>query len=153
MSEPRCHIFAESNQLDKDAHHLYKQIEMLEDRLSAWENRRHYISFIGGDIAETGYFRRGLYIDEFDDELFEIFKKQYAKAPNEDKREFAGSLLGLVFDYSSCSTEENMNKTRANFTKLIEWLNSQDTDDGITKIINKSFAESIQESNLLKQAQ
>ena len=153
VSEPRCHTFADGSQLDEDARHLYRQIEKLEDQMSAWENRRLYIGFLNGGIAESGYFRRGLYIDEFDDELLEIFKEQYAKASNEDKREFARSLLGLVFDYSSCSTEENKNNTRANFRRLIEWLNSQDTDDGITKIINKSFAEQIQESNLLKSAQ
>ena len=84
--------------------------------------------------------------------LLEIFKKEYTKASNEEKREFARSLLGLAFDYSSCSSEENMSQSCANFRRLIEWLNSQDSDDGITKIINKSFAEQIQESNLLKRA-
>lgn len=152
VSEPRCHTFAESSQIDEDAHHLYKQIEKLEDQMIAWENRRLYISFLNGGIAESGYFRRGLYIDEFDDELLEIFKKEYTKASNEEKREFARSLLGLAFDYSSCSSEENMSQSCANFRRLIEWLNSQDSDDGITKIINKSFAEQIQESNLLKRA-
>ena len=152
VSEPRCHTFAEGSQIDEDAHHLYKQIEKLEDQMIAWENRRLYISFLNGGIAESGYFRRGLYIDEFDDELLEIFKKEYTKASNEEKREFARSLLGLAFDYSSCSSEENMSQSCANFRRLIEWLNSQDSDDGITKIINKSFAEQIQESNLLKRA-
>ncbi len=150
VSEPRCHMFEEGNYIDVDAHYLFKQMEKLDNQMIAWENRRLYIKFLDGGIAESGYFHKGLCIDEFDDELLELFKKRYATSLNENKQELARSLLGLVFDESNFSTGDNLKKSRENFTRLIEWLNSQKTNDKITRVINTSFAAKIQESNLLK---
>ena len=148
--EPRCNTFALRDQIDEEAHQLYKMIDYLDDQIAAWKNRKEFIDYISGNSDSPGYLCRGLYIDEFDDELLELFEKRYEQASNEDKREYSGTLLGLVFDCDSYSSEENKECSRINLGKLTEWLKMQNSDDGIETIINTMFAKQIQDSNLMR---
>ncbi len=148
--EPRSNTFALGDQIDEEAHHFYKMIDNLDNQIAAWKNRKEFIDYISGNSDSPGYLCRGLYIDEFDDELLELFEKRYEQASNEDKREYSGTLLGLIFDCDSYSSEENKKCSRINLGKLIEWLKMQNSDDGIETIINTIFAKQIQDSNLMR---
>lgn len=150
IKEPKCRIFTEDSQIDEEARLLYKMIERVEDQIPAWENRKRFINYINSDFDTVGYFRKGLEIDEFDDDLLEVFKTRYSSALNEGKHEYARALLGLIFDSNGCSTEDNKSNSRKNFNNLIEWLESQESDDGITEVINKLFVDGIKKSVLMK---
>ena len=150
ICEPRCHRFVTGDQIDDEAHELYKRIEKMEDMISAWDNRRLFIAYLRSEDELSSYSLKGLYIEEFDDELLDLFKKQYCCACNEDKRDCALALLGLVFDSTSYSTKENFANSRRNFEKLIKWLSTQNGRDSIATIINKSFISQIQESRIMQ---
>lgn len=150
ITEPKCHTFATREQIDSEAYKIYKMIENLEDLLLAWENRKRFIDYICGEVESSGYFRKGYYVDEFDDELLTVFKERYSVATNEQKWEYAGSLLRLVFDYTCCSTKDNLLVSKKNFNELISWLDSQGNNDAITTIINNSFVKHIQEHSIMK---
>ncbi len=145
ISEPQCFVFAKADQLDEDALPLYASIRQLDDQMTAWKSRRMFIEYIENESVLSGYFHKGLCIDEFDDGLLELFIKKYSSVNNETKRDFALTFLDMVFVSSSYSTIENMQVTKVNFTKLSEWLDSQNAIDSITTEINRSFSEQLKE--------
>ena len=151
--EPQCHTFATNDQIDPEAYLLYKKIKAVEDKMDAWKNRSIYIDYLCEEEAESRSSIRGLYIEELDSELLSIFKGKYFSADNYNKREYATSLLGLVFDFDTYSTEENISRTRQSFLNLIDWLKFLPNDDSITNLINKSFIEQIQASEIMNKEQ
>ena len=60
----------------------------------AWEHRKAFMDYLSGESSRFGL--NGLYIEEFDDELFDFFKERYSQANNADKGSYARTLLGLV---------------------------------------------------------
>ena len=147
--EPRNHSFSTYDQLDPEAQHIYELIDSLEDRMVAWDNRATYIDFLRGEASASGKTVRGLHIDEFDDEMLAFFQNAYSGADNSDKRDYARTLLNLVFDREEYSDEESTQRTKHNFKSLMEWLAEQASDDAITMLINKSFIESIRNSEIM----
>lgn len=143
VNEPQSHTFIEKSGVDEDAENLQKKIERFDDRIVAAENRSTYLRFLSGDDMVSYYSLKGSYVEEFDDEWLKLFIKRYESADNSDKRELALSLLGMVYDFNSYSTEENIQHTKENFDKLAKHLEKMDTGDSITKIINKSFVREI----------
>ena len=151
ITEPNHHTFTENSQIDPDAYSINALIEKTDEILYAWNNRNELIDFLNGKLLETGRRIRGLCIEEFDDELLKIFENRYSLACNADKREYALALLNMCFNSSNYSTKENIAKTQQNFKKLIDWLNGQDSKDSITILINKSFVENIQQSQIMNE--
>lgn len=143
ITEPRNHTFTEKSSIDKEAYGLLAKINSFEDRLAAAENRATFIRYLSGDDSVTYYSLRGMYIEEFDDELLGIFIKQYSEANNSYKTEYARALLKMTFDFDTYSTEENQEHTKQNFLKLAEYLEKEKPEDQITEIIHKSFTEDI----------
>lgn len=141
--------FTENSQIEPDAYSINKMIERSEDNLVAWNNRSQLVDYLYNPL-DSNHRLRGLYIEEFDDELLEIFKTCYSHACNADKREFALTLIKMVSDLSSYSTDENIENSKKNFKKLIEWLDSQNSEDAMTNLINKSFISTIKESSLMR---
>ena len=150
IHEPRCNRFLMNDQIDNEAKTVYKMVDRMENLIPAWNNRRLFIDLICGKSSSTERFQSGLYVDEFDDELLELFKKQYLEACNFEKREYANALMSLAFDSSSYSTDENIRHSRDNFHKLIDWLNSNQTNDIVAAINNKYLIQWIQESEIMK---
>ena len=150
IDEPPCNTFAMGDQIDEEARPFYSMIERMDEQIAAWESRRQFIDYLNGESDSTSRFRRGQYLEEFDDELLRVFKKRYASASNEDKREYAKSLLGIAFDSHEYSTEENMDTTRLNLKELLEWLVSQKSNDGITLAINKQFIQQLEDHDMMK---
>lgn len=153
VDEPACHSLITNDSLDEEAYQLYRSIEKLEDQMSAWGNRRLFAAYINGETELSCHSLKGYYVDEFDDDLLDLFEKQYGDACNEIKSDYAVALMGLVFDSTSYSTEENFANSKRNFEKLINWLNTQNSGDAIATIINKSFVNWIQESRIMQMQQ
>lgn len=143
LTEPKSHMFIEKSDIDEDAFTLLQLIKNCDNILMAFERRNLYLEFLCGDEMESRYSYKGNCFDEFDSELLELFKNRYLNACNSDKRNYALSLIDLVFDDTSYSNEENIKATKENFNKLIEWLESIKSDDDITNLINKSFAKEL----------
>lgn len=143
VAEPRSHTFIERNGVDDAADSLFVKIERFDDRIDAAENRKQFVCYLSGDDSISSYSLKGMYIEEFDDELYKQFIRRYAEVDNFIKREYAQVLLGMVFDFDAYSTEENQKHTRDNFEKLKTFLEKIKTEDQITGIVNKSFVEEI----------
>ena len=143
LIEPRCHTFAEYDQMDEEAHQLYKMARRLNDQIVAWDYRRLFIEYISAPFDSLGFFQRGYMIDEFDKDLLNLFIERFSDASNGAKKEYANALMGLVFDSTSCSTTENMIASKENFMTLVEWLQSKESHDTIETIIIASFIRKI----------
>lgn len=147
VTEPKRHTFATRDQIGPQAYELYKLIERVNYVMAAWENRKTFIGYLSGESSRLGL--KGLYLEEFDDELLAVFKARYSQANNADKEDYASTLLGLVFDFNTYSSEENISKTIHSFEDLSDWLNSSPCNDAITTLINKSFAEKIAQQEIM----
>lgn len=147
VTEPKRHTFVTRDQIDPQAYELYKLIEKQDDVMVAWENRKAFMDYLSGVSSRFGL--NGLYIEEFDDELFDFFKERYSQANNADKGDYARTLLGLVFDFSTYSSEENIARTIHNFEDLSAWVSSLRCNDAITTLINKSFADRINQQDIM----
>lgn len=150
LQDPAHHTFTEDDQIDHEAKSINRLIERSDDVLVAWENRIRFVSFLNSNPTESNYQLRGMYIEEFDTDLLELFIRQYSDASNADKRTMALALLGMSFDSSSCSSEENITRSISNFKRLIEWLKKQKPDDAITDLINRSLVEKIQKIPIMR---
>ena len=148
IDEPPCRMYALENQVDEEAVMINKKIENIERQIKAWEYRRDYINYINGNTMKYSFYE--CCIDEFDDELFSNFKTQYSLASNEKKNELANSLLRLRFNTHYFSDNNNIETTRNNFKKMINWLEQQKSDDCITTVINKLFASELQNTDVMK---
>ena len=93
--------------------------------------------------SSSNYSILHLYMEEFDDELFSIFCREYRSSNNIDRRNIALALLDLSFDSCEYSTPENMQHTTENFEKLIDFLKSLDDTDSIAKLINAHISDKI----------
>lgn len=153
ITEPKCHTFATNDQLDLEAQNLYEQIEKVEDKMDAWDHRSIFIDYLHEQNSGFRKSVRGLYMEELDDDLLTLFEEVYSHADNYDKREYATALLGLVFDFDTYSSKDNIVKTRQNFLRLVDWLEKLPNEDSITTLINKSFVEHIQASAIMKDGQ
>ena len=153
LVEPKCHTFATNDQIDPDAHSLYSQIDKMDDKMAAWQNRSTFICYLVGELEESSASVKGLYIEEFDDDLLSSFQSAYSRADNYSKREYADALLGLVFDLDTFSSEENISKSKQNLARLADWLKTLPDDDAITTLINRSFIEHIYSSEIMKSEQ
>lgn len=145
IEEPNSHIFIEKNNVDEAAKTLRKALERFNDRLTALNNKSKFIQYLSGDESISDFTIRGLCLEEFDDDLFEIFTKKYNSSDNSTKRDISLALLGLIFDHPEYASKENINQTKENFERLIKFLEALDDTDSIAKIINKSVVEKISE--------
>ena len=84
---------------------------------------------------------------ELDDEMTSAIWKAYHESNNLIKREIGTFLRQNVFFCEEVSDEENLNATKENYNRLIEFLNHDlaETGDGITKIIHGSLIKTIEE--------
>lgn len=84
---------------------------------------------------------------ELDDEMTSAIWKAYHESNNLIKREIGTFLRQNVFFCEDVSDEGNLNATKENYNRLIEFLSHdiEETGDGITKIIHRSLIKTIQE--------
>ena len=134
----------EENQIDENAKNIGKMIYQLKNQVTAWQNRKEYIEYICEKPTNISYYPKALHIDEFDDDFLDTFIKQYTKAKNEIKRDYAVSFLGLIFYDANYSSKENMLVTIQNYSKLIKFLKSKRENDAISKVLNESFSENLE---------
>lgn len=150
ISEPKSYTFIEKNNIDEEASALLQKIEKFEQRIITAKNRKLYLNYLDGDETVPDYSLKSYYYEEFDAEWLELFKEKYSEASNKDKRRYALSLLELNFNSGEFSNEKNVEITKANLNKLIEWLESLKSDDSITGLINKSFAKELRKKEIFR---
>lgn len=146
IEEPRCSTFATQDQIDPEARHFYKQVKSLDERRVIWENRIIVWNYLCGD----GSIRDNLILDSFDNNLFEHFIKHYGRAKNYTKRDFGRFLCQWTFDDKHYSTEADLATTKSNIMKLIEWLDTQKSEDTITMMINRLFSDELKKHRILR---
>lgn len=143
IDEPRSHRFIGKSGVDEAAYNLLNKIERFDDRLLAAENRSKYLGYLSGENSDSTYSFQGMYIEEFDEKWLNLFIAKYDVANNYEKRAMARSLLDMVYDFDTYSTEDNIERTKTNFNVLATHIEAIKTDDSIAEIINKSFVEEI----------
>ena len=151
IEEPKSHKFIEERDVDEAAKMLLKALEKFDDRLTALSNKSKFIQYLSGDDSISNFTIRGLCLEEFDDNLFEMFTKKYNASDNSTKRDISSALLGLTFDHPEYSSEENIHNTKERFERLIRYLGAFDDTDSIAKLINKSVIEKISDKFELSQ--
>lgn len=142
IEEPKRHSFTEMDQIDAEALPLYKDIEHLEGKISAWHNRRKFIKYLSEDAYNSSIIR-GLYLDCFDDQLLNSFISVFFSSPNGKKRELALTLLKICFTDPNYSSEDDINTTRNSFCMLKNQLKNSNEKDQISELIIKSFISGI----------
>lgn len=118
ITEPQRRTFSEKQQLDPEAYQLYGLIEKLDDKIDAWKNRTRFIAYLQGDSTISRHSIKGLYLEEFDEELLSLFEECYAAADNSDKRDYASLLLSMTYDFDTYSSKDNIVATRNSFKNL-----------------------------------
>ncbi len=149
--EPQCHTFSEKQQLDPEAYDLYRLIDKLDDKMAAWKCRSRLIEYLRGDTSVARYSINGLPIEELDDDLLKVFIECYSHASNYDRHEYATILMSTRFDSDTYSDEDNILTTRRNYKELKKWLSQMESQDSITMLINKSFAEGINKLPIMEE--
>lgn len=144
ITEPKPHTFVKEDDIDEGAFALLQMINTLEYKIIAAKNRKLYFDFLDGNESIPEYSLQGYCYDEFDDEWLKKFQLKYFNACNSDKRSYASSLLSLTFTDQKYSDEEHIKKTKDNFRKLIDWLESIKGNDDITNLINKFLVRELQ---------
>lgn len=142
IDEPERHSFTEMDQIDAEALPLYKDIEHLEDKKTAWHNRRKFIKYLSEDAYNSSIIR-GIYLDCFDDQLLNTFISVFSSSPNGKKRELALTLLKICFTDPNYSSEDDVNITKNSFCMLKNQLRTSKEKDQISELIIKSFISEI----------
>lgn len=143
LKEPTSHLFIKEAQFDTGASDLIKLLNRFDNRIQSANNRKKFIQYLNDRDSSSNYSILHLYMEEFDDELFSIFCREYRSSNNIDRRNIALALLDLSFYSSEYSTQENMQHTTENFEKLIDFLKSLDDTDSISKLINAHISDKI----------
>lgn len=145
IEEPKAHTFIEEKDVDEAAKMLLKALKKFDDRLTALSNKSKFIQYLSGDDSISNFTIKGLCLEEFDDDLFEMFTMKYNASDNSTRKDISLALLGLTFDHPEYSSEENKHNTKEKFERLIRYLGALDETDSIAKLINKSVIEKISE--------
>lgn len=146
IKEPKRRLFTENDQIDKEAIPVYAKIEKMGDRMQAWENRKLLVSYLLGDRIKPQNKLRGLCIEAFDDELYQIFIRSYLSATNGDKAELCQTLLRIDFNNTMYSTAEDLEITLENYGALISSLKklAEGRDNTIDNVIHRLIIDSIE---------
>jgi len=140
ISEPKRRIFSEKEQLDSEAVELYKKIELMNNQLHAWNNRRLFITYLN-DKNISHYDLKNKILESFDEELLDLFFEKYNKVQNGEKRELHWTLDGFCFDDQNYSTKCDIAMTVQNLKTLVEKIKAAITTGGdkMSNAISKAF--------------
>ena len=167
--EARCRTYGEneengvfvSNDIMKCANMktkpLLEKLKYVEHNLSLWEARLKFLRAIRS--KERRFYALDLHwLEVFDDELLEVFTKEYNEADNAQKREMSQYMLGLDFIYGNDHGEEvngterkikmaSLKTSILNFKKLQADVKERDEKetDHITKTILYKFSDDLLE--------
>lgn len=141
ISEPQRRTFSEIGQLDSEAVDLYKKIELMDNQLYAWDNRRLLITYLNGENKISYYDLKNKVLESFDEELLELFLKKYNEVQNGEKRELCLTLDGLCFDDQNYCTKYDVGVTVQNLRTLVVKIKATITTgaDKMSNAISKSF--------------
>lgn len=151
IDEPRCHSYADNNQIDPKAYEVNSIIKGMESKKAVWEYRRKFLDYFNHGSYDSGYSLKGLCVEEFDDEMLEVFKSKYAVASNEKRREYSRTLLSLGFNSDNYTQKENRKKSRETFEKLIMWLQKLESKGQFSDYLNSIFVSDIQAQAIMRE--
>lgn len=142
------------DQIEAGAKSLNELLGKTSYIIACYGNRRKLLNHLQNPQLYNGFiFRRHAFV-ELDDEMTSAIWNAYHGSSNRVKREIGTFLRqnsffckGFPDIRKNVSDEENLNTTRENYNRLIEFLNHdiEETSDGITKIIQRSLIKTIQE--------
>lgn len=141
IREPKRRTFSENGQLDSEAVELYKKIELMNNQLYAWDNRRLFIAYLNGKDKISYYDLKNKVLESFDEELLELFFKKYNEVQNGQKRELCLTLDGFYFGAQNYSTKHDVEVTVKNLKTLVEKIKTTIATDAdkMSNAISKSF--------------
>lgn len=141
IRELKRRTFSENGQLDSEAVELYKKIELMDNQLYAWDNRRLFIAYLNGKDKISYYELKNKVLESFDEELLELFFKKYNEVQNGQKREMCLTLDGFYFGAQNYSTKHDVEVTVKNLKTLVEKIKTTIATDAdkMSNAISKSF--------------
>ncbi len=141
VSEPKRGSFSENGELDLEAVELYKKIELMDNQICVWDNRRLFIAYLNGENKITYYDLKNKVLESFDKELLELFFEKYNEGQNGKKRELCWTLDGFYFGDQNYSTKDDIEITVQNLKTLVENIKAIITTDAdkMSNAISKSF--------------
>ena len=146
IQEPKKRTFTENSQIDDEAIPLNDKIEKMGERMSTWESRRLFASYLRGDREVSQYELKNKCIEAFDNELYRLFITRYLSSSNGDKVDLYLLLLGIDFNNSHFSTSSDQKITLENYRLLISELTriSEKGSAPIDAAIHRSFIERLE---------
>ncbi len=138
--EPSRHRFSLIENLDKEAHKLYKIVENLSDQIPLWQNKRDFIAYLRETTSENPIQGEKKAMEVFDEELLEETTKAYRKNNNAMKRDIAITIISLHYNKEKLrSSIENLEKLKETIRKF-----SLDEPDRMTVAINTAFVQELE---------
>lgn len=146
IEEPKCHIFSDQHQIEKEAYELYKDIKNFDKELVVEKNKEKYIMYLNKDSTISDYDFKRLPIGCFDDKLRALLVKKYNQSTNQQKRDIAYTFISLDFKDTYYSRPEDRNTTQKNLSILINDLkaSSSSSNDFFTIAISNNFITQIE---------
>ncbi|MFQ7469952.1 P-loop NTPase fold protein [Amedibacillus dolichus] len=140
--EPQKTTFIQNGRLKKlgnDAIELNEQIEMFDEKMPVWSDRKKIINSLKTNCDFTKLYNKT--VDCFDKELLDILTAAYNEGSNFIRREIGYWFNTLQFDNRYCSNTDDLKTTVCNIKLLIrniEGINTKE-DDKFSKIIHNKF--------------
>lgn len=147
ITEPRISSVASPENIDDEAKPINVILEQMEDYIGAFNTRRDLLAYLVDPRFQSRRALKSYLFFEFDNEMREVFIREYTKAGNGMKRDLAASLISIQFFYSALSKRTNIECSIHNYVLLKEEVGKlmSISNDYIEQQIHKSFIEKIDE--------
>lgn len=148
LKEPKKRTFIENkrlNVLGEDAIALNNKIELFDNKIAMWQDRKKIIETLKTDGKLTTLYHKT--IDCFDEELMSIVFESYKNGDNYTRREIGYWFNTLQLNNQYCSTGDDILKTNKNIELLIEKIKDLDISesDKFCKLIHNELLKMLSE--------
>ena len=147
-NEPKKRTYINNERLSvlgDDAVKLNNKIELFDDKIASWHERKKIIDSLKNDGNITSFYHKT--IDCFDDELMSIVFETYKNGDNYTRREIGYWFNTLQFDNKYCSSEDDIQKTNKNIAAFIDKIKELDCSefDKFSKLIHNELLKMLSE--------
>ena len=139
FKEPRKRTFISNDRLKvlgEDAVELNNQIEMFNNKISAWEERSNVINSLKSNCNFTGLFNKT--IDYLDDELMSMIFEAYKNNDNYIRRDIGRWINSVQFDNQYSTNKFDKQTTIENIDSFIQQITalSFEENDKFNRIVH-----------------
>lgn len=139
FKEPRKRTFISNDRLKvlgEDAVELNNQIEMFNNKISAWEERSNVINSLKSNCNFTGLFNKT--IDYLDDELMSMIFEAYKNNDNYIRRDIGRWFNSVQFDNQYSTNKFDKQTTIENIDSFIQQITalSFEENDKFNRIVH-----------------